>query len=357
MKKKLLIAAAVVFAVFAVPCGSNLLEVSAAASNNNSITAASELWYGVTTNGTAEKLADDLKDVANNLGMDNFKTALTDSDEVVSRYADLETQYCRKMGINRPRIEMSDDVRNSIDTWNVRGAAFAGAATASVEAATETPAIASSAYTVTSDPIFLDINIKDAAGNKIERELDVPVVITISVPHGVDGSKAVIFHFVNGNMESIKPDYNANLNILRFAVSHFSTFAIAEGNANAGTTTGSANGSTTNGNTTNGSTANGSTTVEAEGPSISAFESYRENLCREIADAKDGTTFTITRDKNINALPNDIMKALYMKKTVALKLEYTFEGKDYTVTIPAGKAENNDIQWYGPLYLQMRYGK
>ena len=51
------------------------------------------------------------------------------------------------------------------------------------------------------------------------------------------------------------------------------------------------------------------------------------------------------------------MKALYMKKTVALKLEYTFEGKDYTVTIPAGKAENNDIQWDGPLYLQMRYGK
>ena len=343
MKKKLLIAAAVVFAVFAIPCGSNLLEVSAAASNNNSITAANELWYGVTTNGTADKLADDLKDVANNLGMDNFKTALTDSDEVVSRYADLETQYCRKMGINRPRVEMSADVRNSIDTWNVRGAAFAGAATASVEAATETPAIASSAYTVTSDPIFLDINIKDAAGNKIERELDVPVVITISVPHGVDGSKAVIFHFVNGNMESIKPDYNANLNILRFAVSHFSTFAIAEGNVNAGTA--------------NGSTANGSTNVEAEGPSISAFESYRENLCREIADAKDGTTFTITRDKNINALPNDIMKALYMKKTVALKLEYTFEGKDYTVTIPAGKAENNDIQWYGPLYLQMRYGK
>lgn len=332
MKKKLLIAAAIVFAVFAIPCGSNLLEVSAAASNNNSISAANELWYGVTTNGTAEKLADDLKDVANNLGMDNFKAALTDSDEVVSRYADLETQYCRKLGINRPQVEMSDDVRNSINTWNVRGAAFAGAATASVEAATETPAITSSAYTVTSDPIFLDINIKDAAGNKIERELDVPVVITISVPNGVDGSKAVIFHFVNGNMESIKPDYNANLNILRFAVSHFSTFAIAEGNANA-------------------------SAAEDEGPSISAFESYREDLCRQIADAKDGTTFTITRDKNINALPNDIMKALYAKKTVALKLEYTFEGKDYTVTIPAGKAENNDIQWYGPLYLQMRYGK
>ena len=37
--------------------------------------------------------------------------------------------------------------------------------------------------------------------------------------------------------------------------------------------------------------------------------------------------------------------------------KYTFEGKEYTVTIPAGAAENNDIPWYGPLYLQMRYGK
>ena len=171
----------------------------------------------------------------------------------------------------------------------------------------------------------------------------IPVAVTIETPAGVDGSKAVIFHFVDGTLEEIKPIYDATANTLTFTVKHFSTFAIAEGNVNAGTA--------------NGSTANGSTNVEAEGPSISAFESYRENLCREIADAKDGTTFTITRDKNINALPNDIMKALYMKKTVALKLEYTFEGKDYTVTIPAGKAENNDIQWYGPLYLQMRYGK
>ena len=51
------------------------------------------------------------------------------------------------------------------------------------------------------------------------------------------------------------------------------------------------------------------------------------------------------------------MKALYKKQTVTLELEYTFEGKEYTVTIPAGKAEDNDIEWYGPLYLQMRYGK
>ena len=88
-----------------------------------------------------------------------------------------------------------------------------------------------------------------------------------------------------------------------------------------------------------------------------AFENYVGNVGSEITDAKDGETVKITRDKNINALPNSLMKDLYEKKTVSLELEYTFEGKEYTVTIPAGAAENNDIPWYGPLYLQMRYGK
>ena len=97
-------------------------------------------------------------------------------------------------------------------------------------------------------------------------------------------------------------------------------------------------------------------TATAEGTD-NAFGRYRDNVASEIANAKDGATVKISRDKNINALPNDIMQALYKKQTVALELEYTFEGNEYTVTIPAGKAEDNAIEWYGPLYLQMRYGK
>ena len=101
------------------------------------------------------------------------------------------------------------------------------------------------------------------------------------------------------------------------------------------------------------SAASGNNTVSG----TSVFENYVGNVGSEITNAKDGETVKITRDKNINALPNSLMKDLYEKKTVSLELEYTFEGKEYTVTIPAGAAENNDIPWYGPLYLQMRYGK
>ena len=101
------------------------------------------------------------------------------------------------------------------------------------------------------------------------------------------------------------------------------------------------------------SAATGNNTVSG----TAVFENYVGNVGSEITNAKDGETVKITRDKNINALPNSLMKDLYKKKTVSLELEYTFEGKEYTVTIPAGVAENNDIPWYGPLYLQMRYGK
>ena len=101
------------------------------------------------------------------------------------------------------------------------------------------------------------------------------------------------------------------------------------------------------------SAATGTTAVSG----TTVFENYVGNVGSEITDAKDGETVKITRDKNINALPNSLMKDLYEKKTVSLELEYTFEGKEYKVTIPAGAAEDNDIPWYGPLYLQMRYGK
>ena len=125
-----------------------------------------------------------------------------------------------------------------------------------------------------------------------------------------------------------------------FGASTLSTVAVASENNTVSAATGN--------NTVSGTTAVSGTV---------AFENYVGNVGSEITNAKAGETVKITRDKNINALPNSLMKDLYEKKTVSLELEYTFEGKEYTVTIPAGAAENNDIPWYGPLYLQMRYGK
>lgn len=75
----------------------------------------------------------------------------------------------------------------------------------------------------------------------------------------------------------------------------------------------------------------------------------------QIEQANPGDTIKITNDQNITCLSNDDMKKLLERGDVALEMEYTYEGVNYKIRIPAGKAMNNDIQWYGPLYLLAHY--
>lgn len=332
MKKKLIIAAAIAFAVFAIPYGSSALSTVSVASENNTVVTPStkpveEVKNAVdaidTSKITDAASADNAAAALTKIGAQDLKEAMNAGQDTVNDVAAIEAAYKKAKGIKDTTLANSGAVK----AVGIVGAAFvAPDTTLSVEAPAATPEIASSTYAVTSTPVYVEISLK--AGPSSVKSLPIPVAVTIETPAGVDGNKAVIFHFVNGGLEEIKPIYNASANTLTFTVNHFSTFAIAEAN----------------------------NTATAEGTD-NAFGRYRDNVASEIANAKDGATVKITRDKNINALPNDIMKALYKKQTVALELEYTFEGNEYKVTIPAGKAEDNAIEWYGPLYLQMHYGK
>lgn len=340
MKKKLLMAAAIAFAVFAIPYGSSALSTVSVASENNTVvptptptpsTAPVEEVKNAVEAIDASKITDEASayDAAvalREIGSQDLKEAMNAGQDTVNDIAAIEAAYKKALGIKDTTLANS----GSVKAVGIVGAAFvAPDTTLSVEAPAATPAIASSTYAVTSTPVYVEISLK--AGDYAVTSLSIPVAVTIEAPAGVDGSKAVIFHFVDGKQEEIKPIYNASANTLTFTVNHFSTFAIAE--------------------------AETENTEAATAGSGSEFEKYRDNIANEIANAKDGATVKISRDKNVNALPNDIMQALYKKQTVALELEYTFEGNEYTVTIPAGKAEDNAIEWYGPLYLQMRYGK
>lgn len=332
MKKKLIIAAAIAFAVFAIPYGSSALSTVSVASENNTVVTPSTKPVEEVKNAVDAIDASKITDAASadnaavaliKIGSQDLKEAMNAGQDTVNDVAAIEAAYKKAKGIKDTTLANSGAVK----AVGIVGAAFvAPDTTLSVEAPAATPEITSSTYAVTSTPVYVEISLK--AGTYSVESLPIPVAVTIETPAGVDGNKAVIFHFVNGGLEEIKPIYNASANTLTFTVNHFSTFAIAEAN----------------------------NTATAEGTD-NAFGRYRDNVASEIANAKDGATVKISRDKNINALPNDIMQALYKKQTVALELEYTFEGNEYTVTIPAGKAEDNAIEWYGPLYLQMRYGK
>lgn len=332
MKKKLIIAAAIAFAVFAIPYGSSALSTVSVASENNTVVTPSTKPVEEVKNAVDAIDASKITDAASadnaavaliKIGSQDLKEAMNAGQDTVNDVAAIEAAYKKAKGIKDTTLANSGAVK----AVGIVGAAFvAPDTTLSVEAPAATPEIASSTYAVTSTPVYVEISLKAVPSSV--KSLPIPVAVTIETPAGVDGNKAVIFHFVNGGLEEIKPIYNASANTLTFTVNHFSTFAIAEAN----------------------------NTATAEGTD-NAFGRYRDNVASEIANAKDGATVKISRDKNINALPNDIMQALYKKQTVALELEYTFEGNEYTVTIPAGKAEDNAIEWYGPLYLQMRYGK
>ncbi|MDE6673535.1 MAG: LysM peptidoglycan-binding domain-containing protein, partial [Acetatifactor sp.] len=58
---------------------------------------------------------------------------------------------------------------------------------------------------------------------------------------------------------------------------------------------------------------------------------------------------------NINSLSNSVMQQLAKRGDVALEMEYTYDGVDYHIVIPAGLAVDDDIPWYGPLYLSAYY--
>ncbi|MCM1326859.1 MAG: LysM peptidoglycan-binding domain-containing protein [Bacteroidales bacterium] len=75
----------------------------------------------------------------------------------------------------------------------------------------------------------------------------------------------------------------------------------------------------------------------------------------QIAAAKPGEVIQITKEQNITTLSNADMKELLARGDVALEMEYTYEGVDYKIRIPAGAAMDNDIPWYGPLYLAQHY--
>lgn len=79
-----------------------------------------------------------------------------------------------------------------------------------------------------------------------------------------------------------------------------------------------------------------------------------ERVCGQIQSAPTGST--VVMDKGITTLSNATMKELLNQGDISLKLDFTYMGQRYVITIPAGAALDDDIPWYGPLYLAQQFG-
>lgn len=83
---------------------------------------------------------------------------------------------------------------------------------------------------------------------------------------------------------------------------------------------------------------------------------YLSNLDELIEGVKSGTIIRVSKKDGIFSLNRDILRTLN-ECGVSLEMEYTYQGKDYKIFIPAGKAViDDDVFWYGPLYLAGMYG-
>lgn len=119
----------------------------------------------------------------------------------------------------------------------------------------------------------------------------------------------------------------------------------------------SSSGSSSSGSSSSDSNSSGSSSfvdASSDSDSQSSWTAYEETVTGEIRTAESGST--IVMNAGVTTLSNAMMKELLKKGDVSLKMEYTYAGKDYVVIIPAGAALDNDIPWYGPLYLAAHFG-
>ena len=259
--------------------------------------------------------------------------AMKDSDDFRSKVAALEKDYASQKNITVADPEVSDAAKEYVDAGRVSvvGAAFNAGQGETVNLhmdRAEKPA----------DPDFgenkvvsLDIKLY-ANGSSVRGNMDMPVTITMPVPGGLNVGKLVIRHYADLTIMYDQIDFKNNGDgTITFSVDNFSTFAFIE---------------------VASSGDSGNSAPSKKGGSNSSAQGALES---QIAAAAPGTVIKITKDQNINTLSNSVMKQLVKRGDVALEMEYTYNGVDYHIVIPAGMAEDNDIPWYGPLYLSAYY--
>ncbi len=136
---------------------------------------------------------------------------------------------------------------------------------------------------------------------------------------------------------------------------HYATYLGTNGSGGSSSDSNSS-GSSSSDSASSGSSSSGnvSSGVPADSENEEETVSYEEAVSDRIQAAPSGST--IVMEKGVTALSNSTMKELLKKGDVSLKLEFTYQDKEYVIIIPAGAALDNDIPWYGPLYLAQHFG-
>ncbi len=88
---------------------------------------------------------------------------------------------------------------------------------------------------------------------------------------------------------------------------------------------------------------------------ISSYEYYLYKCMGKIRDAKAGDTVTFS-SKCWNSYPKAFFEKLAERRDITVKIQFTYEHKDYEITIAPGQTVDTSSDYYGPLKLMELYG-
>lgn len=287
--------------------------------------------------------------------------AMTESVEVREKMADLEKRYIEWYNIQVQGIEMGDAVKEVVDPDKVSiiGTAFDAAGTADVTMQWKMDVVDKELKFIPSHSklVSFDVEYYRNGEEQENHTMWLPVTITMPVPGGIDVDKLAIWHYQNFSEDKvvrvpIKFSINSD-GTISFSETHIisSTFAFIEVSSSSepGSDTPASGGSGSN------PPAGGEPGGSAPSGGKSGDNSWLADVESQITAADPGSIVKITKDQNINSLSNSVMQQLAKRGDVALEMEYTYDGVDYHIVIPAGLAVDDDIPWYGPLYLSAYY--
>ncbi|MCM1376552.1 MAG: LysM peptidoglycan-binding domain-containing protein [Muribaculum sp.] len=270
----------------------------------------------------------------------SIQQAMQTDDAFRGQIQALESQYAAEQNITALPPAISDAVKNSgvnPDKVSVVGAAFNAAQGKEINLQMDMtpPENRIPVYSRYRKNVQLDIRL--VSDNAEIHELAMPVSVTMPIPEGINADQLLILHYrADGSTEKTAFHVNGD-GTVTFTVKSFSTFVFAEeGSADAP-------------DDPEPSPAPGEDKPAPGGNNPAPASSLA--LDSQIAAAAPNSTVKVTKAQNINTLSHDIMQLLVKRGDVTLDMEYEYDGTDYHIIISAGKAVDNDIPWYGPLYL------
>lgn len=86
------------------------------------------------------------------------------------------------------------------------------------------------------------------------------------------------------------------------------------------------------------------------------YSTFVKEMPNQIASAPENGTVTFG-NPTYDTLPGTVMEALKERPDVSLVFEFNYDGSARKITIPAGKADTNGYDYYGPALLLDLYGE